>query len=253
MAGQQLADLISSERYRKALEEVSQAIDGAVNSTPYDEPQLCQALEDSVARPLLDREVESSQERFQDLFQIYQEIVEDVLYSLLELGPLEVNRAELLKKHSNTAFTKLLERYEISQREEAALIARYRAEIERGADPAITLQTAVYDIEGANRKLKKELKALDTQLKRTVSELEEERGAVVDEIDENDPIILRGRKIQQEVIEVNSQAQTARQLKAGLEQECFALKEEIEEMMEELVAMDKRAVGVVRKSGKSRK
>jgi hypothetical protein len=253
MAALQIADLVRSARYRKTLEEVSQAIDGAVTSTPYDEPLLCQAIEDSVARPLLDREVESSQERYQDLYQIYQEIVEDVLYSLLELSPLEANRAELLKKHSNTAFTKLLERYEISQREEAALIARSRAEIERGPDPSITLQAAVYDIEGSNRKLKKELRALDVQLKRTVTELEEERAAVVDEIDENDPIILRGRKIQQEVVDVNQQAEIARQLKAGLDQECLALKDEIDEMMEELVAMDKRSVASVKKAGKSRK
>jgi hypothetical protein len=249
----QIEDLVNSERYKKVLEEISQAIDAAVHSTPYDEPLLCQALDDSVARPLLDREVESNQARFQDLYEIYQEIIEDVLYSLLERAPLEAKRAELLKLHSNATFAMLLERYELSQREEAALVARYRAQIEGDPDPTVTLQAAVYDIEAANRKLKKEVRMLEGQLKRTLSELEEERGRFVEEIDENDPIILRGRKIQAEVIAANEQTEVGRQLKAGMDQECLKLKHEIEAMMEELVAMNKRSVASARKSTKPRK
>jgi hypothetical protein len=249
----QIEDLVNSERYKRVLDEISQAIDNAVRSTPYDEPLLCQALDDSVARPLLDREVESNQARFQDLYQIYQEIIEDVLYSLLELTPLEASRAELVKLPSNATFTNLLDRYESSQREEAALVARYRAQIENDPDPTVTLQAAVYDIEGANRKLKKEIRTLDAQLKRTISELEGERGIMVDEIDENDPIILRVKKMQAEVIEANEQTDLGRQLKAGLDEECLKLKDEIEEMMQELVAMNKRSVASVRKSSKPRK
>jgi hypothetical protein len=248
-----ISDLIDSDRYQKVLEEISRAIDSAVQSTPYDEPQLCQNLEDAVARPLLEKETESNEEKFNEVFQVYQEIIEDVLCSLLELRPLEQRRDEILKRGAQSMFTKLLERYDISQREEAGLIARYRDQLDEDPDPSVNLQAAVYEIEGENRKLKKELRTLESQLRRTALELDQEREVVVDEIDENDPMILRGRKMEEQLAEATEQVGEARARKAQYEQECLALQQEIDAMTAELVAMNRRSVSAKKKAGRSQK
>jgi chromosome segregation ATPase len=220
---------------------------------PYVEPQLISFIEDSVALQLLGREKQSNQGQFEDLYQIYQEIIEDVLYALLEIGPLEARWAEMLKSFSNTTLTKLLERFELSQREEAALIAKYRAQLNNDVDDTTSLQTAVYEIEGSNRKLKNEIRTLDLQLKRTSLELEKEQSIVVEEIDPEDEGIVRGRKISEQLSEVNDQIAKGEQLKNELDRECLTLKAEIDSMMEELVAMNKRSIASVRKSSRSRK
>jgi hypothetical protein len=245
-----ISDLIESERYQKVLKEISEAIDSAVQSTPYDEPQLSQNLEDAVARPLLEKEIKSNQETSNGLSQVYREIIEDVLYSLLELRPLEQRRDEILNQGSQPTVTKLLERYDISQREEAALIARYRDQLEEDPDPLVTLQSAVYEIEGANRKLRKEFRTLESQLKRTAAELDQERQIVVDEIDENDPLIVRGRKMEEQRAQIARQVEEKTAVKAQCEQECLALRQEIDDMMKELVAMNRRSVAAKKKKGK---
>jgi hypothetical protein len=248
-----LASLIASDRYQKVLREVSETIDNTVQGMPYTEPQLCSFIEDSVARQLLERETDSNQVQFDDLYQIYQEIIEDVLLSLLEIRPLESRWSEMLKTFSNTTLTKLLERYELSQREEAAQIAKYREELTSPFTDTASLQTAVYEIEGTNRKLKKELRTLDLQLKRTHLELEKERGTVVEEIDPDDEGILRGRKMTEQLAEVDDQITKGEQLKGELDRECLGLQREIDRMMEELVTMDKRSVASVRRSARARK
>lgn len=245
-----IAPLINSERYNKVIQEISDAIDSSIQSIPFVEPQLCAFIEDAVARQLLDKETEANQEIFSDVFQIYQEIIEDVLFALLELGPLEDRKAEMLKTFSNSTFSKLLERYEISEREEAALIAKYRDQINSDIDSTMTLQNAVYEIEGSNRRLRKDLKTLDLQLKRTRKELEQERAIVVDEIEDYEEQIRQAESMEGQLQEVNEQIQKGEDLKEQLENECVSIQQEIDSLMEQLVAMNKRSV---RNSRKNRK
>jgi chromosome segregation ATPase len=132
------------------------------------------------------------------------------------------------------------------QREEAALTARYRnSEI----DPSLTLQNSVYEIESQNRRLKKELRTLDLQLKRTSAELAKERAIEVADMDDSDYDALRGRKLREQLQELNEQIQKGSDLKNQIEGECEGLKREIDGMMEELVSLGKKSVKSVRKSG----
>lgn len=245
-----IVSLINSDRYKKVIQEISEAIDTSVQSIPFVEPQLCSFIEDAVARQLLEKETENNQEIFNDVFQIYQEIIEDVLFALLEIGPLEERKAEMLKTFSNSTFSKLLERYETSEREEAALIAKYRDQINNDIDSTMTLQNAVYEIEGANRRLQKELKTLNLQLKRTSKELEQERNTVVEEVGDYEDQIIQARNMEEQLEQVNEQIQKGEELKDQLENECVSIQQEIDALMEQLVAMNKRSVRNTRKSRK---
>ena len=242
-----IVGLVNSEKYQKVIQEISDAIDSSVQSIPFVEPQLCAFLEDSVAMQLLEKETENNAAEFEEVVQIYRSIIEDVLLALLEGEPLEVRKAEMLKELRNTTFSKLLERYEISEREEAAVIAKYREQVNGAIDETVPLQTAVYEIEGANRKLKKELRTLELQLKRTTNELEQERNTEVDEIDESDPRIAQARELAGQLAEVNEQIAKGEELKAQLDDECEQIQLQIDEIMEQLVAMDKRSVRNARK------
>lgn len=242
-----IAHLVDSDKYQKVIQEISDAIDNSVQSIPFVEPQLCSFIEDSVAMQLLETETENNAAELDEVVGIYRSIIEDVLLALLEGEPLEERKAEMLKELRNTAFSKLLERYEISQREEAAVVARFREQANGAIDETIPLQTAVYEIEGANRKLKKELRTLDLQLKRTTNELEQERHTDVDDIDENDPRIAQAQELETQLTEVNGQIAKGEELKAQLDAECEEIQAQIDEIMEQLVAMDKRSVRYARK------
>ena len=245
-----IAHLINSDKYQRALQEISDAIDNSVQSIPFVEPQLCQFLEDSVAMQLLEKETENNAAELDEVVAIYKSIIEDVLLSLIECEPLEERKQEMLKELKNTAYSKILERYEISEREEAGVIARYREQANGAIDDTIPLQQAVYEIEGANRKLKKELRTLDLQLKRTTNELEQERKTTVEEVDENDPRIEQARELAEQLAEVNEQISKGEELKAQLEDECEEIQQQIDTIMEQLVAMDKRSVRNVRRTHK---
>lgn len=247
---EKIAHLIDSDKYQKVLQEISEAIDNSVQSIPFVEPQLCQFIEDSVAMQLLETETDNNTAAFDEVLEIYRSIIEDVLLALLEGEPLEEKKEEMLKELKNTAFSKLLERYEISQREEASVIARYREQVNGAIDDTTPLQTAVYEIEGANRKLRKELKTLDLQLKRTTNDLEQERRMEVDDFDENDPRIEKARELEEQLAEVTEQISKGEQLKAQLDDECEEIQQQIDTIMEQLVAMDKRSVRNVRKTHK---
>ena len=248
-----IAHFVNSDRYTKALQEINDAIDNSVQSIPFVEPQLCAFIEDSVAMELLEKETENNQVQFEELIQIYRDIIEDVLLGLLELEPLEARKTEMLKTFSNSTLAKLLERYEISQREEAAVVAKLREQIKGEIDETIPLQTAVYEIETANRKLKKELKTLDLQMKRTTNELEQEKNIEVEDFAEDDERIVQARNMEQQLNEVNEQIEKGEKLKEQLEEECQSIQEEIDYIMEQLVAMNKRSVRNARKQGAGRK
>ena len=76
-----ISQLINSERYQKVLEEISSTIDQRVQDNPFSEPLLCSSIGDNEALQLLEKETQQNQEQFKDLYQIYQEIIEDTLYT----------------------------------------------------------------------------------------------------------------------------------------------------------------------------
>ena len=241
-----LSQLINSDRYKKVLEEVSATIDRTVSANPFSEPLLCSSIGDNEALQLLEKETRENQNQFSDLFQIYQEIIEDTLYTQLELIPLESKRDEMWKNLSNSAFARLIERYNQTAREEAATIARYREELANPVQSTQSLQNAVYDISDQNKKLTANLKNLELQLKRTTAELEQERNKEVEVIDDDDPELVAGRELEKQIEEINQKIQMAKKEKDILNAECEQLRDEIENLTEGLVAADKRSVASIR-------
>ncbi|OHS93285.1 hypothetical protein TRFO_11900 [Tritrichomonas foetus] len=248
-----LSRLINSDRYQKVLEEVSSTIDRTVSSNPFSEPLLVASIGDSEALQLLEKEIQQNQNQFNDLYQIYQEIIEDTLYSQLELIPLEAKRDEMWQNLANSAFARLIERYNTTAREEAATIARYREELANPVQSTQSLQNAVYDITEQNKKLNSNVKNLELQLKRTSAELEQERSKRVDEISDTDPELIAGRAIESQISEVNDEITRASAERDQVAAECDQIKEEIEKLTEELVSLDKRSVATLRSKTRGRK
>lgn len=248
----EISDLINSERYQKVLEEIGSLMDQAVQEHPYSEPLLCSSIGDNEALQLLEKENQHNQDQFNDLYQIYQEIIEHTLYSQLELIPLEKQRDEMWKSLNSSTFAKLLDKYNILKREEATFIAKLRDELAKGNSES-SLQSSCYSIQEQNQKLKKETKALESQLKRYRVDVEAEKGKTVDEIPDDDPELVAGRQIEERINEINSLIEQENQQSLELTDECESLKNEIESMTEQLVSMDNRSVASSRSKGKKRK
>lgn len=241
-----ISQLINSERYQKVLEEISSTIDQRIQDNPYSEPLLCSSIGDNEALQLLDQETQKNQEQFNDLYQIYQEIIEDTLYTQLELIPLEQKRDEMWKSLNNSTFARLLERYNLLKREEASIYAHLRDELQNPNPSGQSIQNAGSTIQDQNRALKKEIKLLDSQLKRYKSDLEQERQESVQIIDDDDPELVAGREIEDQISEINKQIEQKNNEKEALRNECESLKNQIESMTEELVALDNRSIGQTR-------
>ena len=238
-----LEELLTSNRYKKSISEIAETIDDSIKKVPFVEPRLFTFLDESIARKLLEEEITRNEKLMNDLQQIYQEIIEDVLYSELEIAPLEERKRAMWSSLENTVLSKLLQKYEIHEREEASLIAKYRDELKPKQVPS--LQSSVYEIEGSNKRLKKEIKTLNLQLKRTAAELESEKNAGNDEeegYEEMEQQLESIRHMEQQIAEINQQISKGKVLYAKLTEKCDAIQEEIQEMMNELVSMDSRSV-----------
>ncbi|KAK8838726.1 hypothetical protein M9Y10_032765 [Tritrichomonas musculus] len=241
-----ISQLINSERYQKVLEEISSTIDQRVQDNPFSEPLLCSSIGDNEALQLLEKETQQNQEQFNDLYQIYQEIIEDTLYTQLELIPLEQKRDEMWKSLNNSTFAKLLERYSLLKREEASIIYYLRNELENPSPSGQSLQASCHSIQDQNQKIKKEIKTLDSQLKRYKVELEQEKQKAVQIIDDNDPELIAGRQLAAQIQEINQEIEQSNKEKESLINDCESLKNEIESMTEELVALDNRSIAQTR-------
>lgn len=238
-----ISQLINSERYQKVLEEISSTIDQRVQDNPFSEPLLCSSIGDNEALQLLEAETQKNQEQFNDLYQIYQEIIEDTLYTQLELIPLEQKRDEMWKSLNNSTFAKLFERYNLLEREEASIISHLRDELKNPNPSGQSLQNLCSIIQDQNKKIKKEIKTLDSQLKRYKVDLDQERQKEVQIIDDNDPELIAGRQVEEQISEINKEIEQRNKEKESLINECESLKSQIESMTEELVSLDNRSIG----------
>ena len=188
------------------------------------------------------KETQQNQEQFNDLYQIYQEIIEDTLYTQLELIPLEQKRDEMWKSLNNSTFSKLLERYNLLEREEAAILTRLKSELSNPAPSGQSFQNLGYSLQDQNKKLKIDIKTLDSQLTRYKADLEQEKQKSVQVIDDDDPELVAGRQIEIQIQEINKEIEQRNKEKESLINECESLKNQIESMTEELVSLDSRSI-----------
>ncbi|KAH0789610.1 hypothetical protein GPJ56_006473 [Histomonas meleagridis] len=238
----ELGDLLASNRYKKSISEIADTIDNSVQEVPFVEPRLCTFLDESIARKLLEEEITKNETLMQETQQIYQEIIKDVLYTELEIIPLGKQKREMWSSLENTVLSKLIQKYEIHEREEASLIAKYRDE-NKQSKQVPSLQSSVYEVESANRRLKKEIKTLNLQLKRTAAELESEKNSGNEEeegYEEMEQQLESIRHMEQQIIEINQQIDKGKVLHGKLTQKCDMLQEEIQEMMNELVSLNSK-------------
>lgn len=252
MSNVNITELVESERFKKALNEISIAIDNSVESMPFVEPQLAAYIEDSVALQLLQKETQQNQVQYNELYQIYQEIIEDVLYAELELKPLEAKRNEMWNSFTNSTFAQLLDKYKNTEREEAEIIAKLRNEL-NDSEKDESLQNAVYDIQEQNKSLNKEIRKLDAHIKKVSAELVAEKKIHVDTIDDDDEQLIAGKQAQKRIQELSAQIDEGEQVKTQLESDCESLHKEIDQMMEELVALNNRSVASKNRNATRRK
>ena len=240
-----LDTLVKNPRYSAALKEISEEIDSQIHTVPFVEPQLCTFIDDQTASQLLQNETKQNDAQWEKLSTIYHEILEDVLLAECEIQPLEKKRDELWKSFTKSSYAKLIDKYEVIAREEAALIVNYRNKMKE-KDQQIPLEEACRAAESKNKRLKKEVKSLTQQLqvleqkyqadkRKYGSDDEDQSTYFQDENEEEDEMEEQVLQAEAEVNELESQ-------KEALEGDCAQLKEEIEAMMQELVSLDPRSV-----------
>lgn len=160
-----LDQLLQSKRYLTALADVEKDITESVEAYPFIEPQICTFIEHDIAEHMLQVETESNEKEFNELNEMYRDIIEDSLISELEIMPLEEKQKEMLKLIANTSLTRLIDKYEEYEKEEAAEIVSMRKKQSPTEGPT-TLQMAIYEMDAQNKKLKKEIQSLENQTKK---------------------------------------------------------------------------------------
>ena len=243
MDSSSIDELIKNPRYSAAIKEISEAIDSQIHTIPFVEPQLCTFIDDQTASQLLQNETKQNDVQWEKLATTFHEILEDVLLAECEIQPLEKKRDELWKSFTKSSYAKLIDKYEVIAREEAALIVNYRNKMKE-KEPQLPLEEACRSAESANKRLKKEVKSLSQQLVNLDAKMEQQRRKYGSDDestnyfndDEEDEMEEQVQQAEAEVNELESQ-------KEALEGDCNQLKEEIEAMMQELVALDPRSVG----------
>lgn len=232
-----LEPLIHSQRYKDVVDELAVAVQETVNAIPFCEPQLAAFISDEDASTLLTRMIDKNTILMKELTDFFHEILEDTLLSEREFIPLEAKRDELWNSFTKSSFSKLIERYEQSSREEAALVVKYRNE--KANNIRRTLQESVYDTETTNKRLKKEIKSLGMQLKEILSALDLENQQELPNIEEIEEAVGSVRKDKAKLEKLNKQIESTENQKEDLYKECCALQDEIEKMTE-ILARRKR-------------
>jgi len=236
-----IEELVNSQRYKNTVKELGTCIDECVGVFSLNEPTISTMVDPKNVEVLLNKEKQKNEQLWNKIVDQYHEILEDTLLAEFEMSPLEQKRNDLWKTLSKSHYAKLIEKYEVLEREEAANVVRIRNICNKPIE-YMPLQKAVYETETSNKKLQKEIKVLELQYRRTIEDLEKENSIEPPVIQENNDLLLRARSAKEQLEKMEKQIGNYSKMKENLQMECDEIANEIDKITERLVSYDKRSI-----------